>query len=101
VRQADEHSCRNIRSPGRRREDSIVAVYRERTTRSAALRSSSAKFLPGGINRNIVNFDPHPLFVTRGEGAYLFDEDGNRYLDCIGNYTSMVIGHTHPRSRRR
>jgi glutamate-1-semialdehyde 2,1-aminomutase len=82
--------------PGAAARERIVAAYRQRTPRSAALRSSAAKLLPGGINRNIVNLDPHPLFVMRGEGAHLFDEDGNRYLDCIGNYTSMVIGHTHP-----
>lgn len=74
----------------------IVARFRERTPRSAELHAAAATLLPGGINRNIVFFEPHPVFVVRGDGPYLFDEDDNRYLDCIGNYTSMAIGHSHP-----
>jgi glutamate-1-semialdehyde 2,1-aminomutase len=74
----------------------IVATFRQRTRRSAELHARSVKLLPGGVNRNIVFLEPYPVFVARAEGPYLFDEDGNRYLDCIGNYTSMAIGHSHP-----
>jgi glutamate-1-semialdehyde 2,1-aminomutase len=74
----------------------MIGRFRERTPRSAELHAQSLKLLPGGINRNIVYSDPHPIFVERGEGPYLYDVDGNRYLDCIGNYTSMALGHSHP-----
>ena len=77
-------------------KQSIVQAYRARTPRSIALHARALDVLPGGVNRNIVHYDPHPVFVQSGQGAYLFDEDGNRYLDCIGNYTSMAVGHAHP-----
>lgn len=76
--------------------DEIIAEYRRRTPRSEKQHREASRFLPGGVNRNIVHFEPHPLFVRQAEGAYVIDEDGNRYLDCIGNYTAMAIGHAHP-----
>ena len=38
-----------------------------------------------------------PLFIARGEGPYLFDIDGNRYLDYIGSWGPLILGHCHPR----
>ncbi|HEV2461466.1 MAG TPA: glutamate-1-semialdehyde 2,1-aminomutase, partial [Ktedonobacterales bacterium] len=38
-----------------------------------------------------------PLFIERGEGAYLFDADGNRYIDYVGSWGPLILGHAHPR----
>jgi glutamate-1-semialdehyde 2,1-aminomutase len=76
--------------------EEILRIFQGRTMRSRAAHSRASKHLPGGINRNITYFAPHPVFFERGEGAYVFDIDGNRYLDCLGNYTSMILGHSHP-----
>lgn len=74
----------------------ILDRYRSRTTRSARWAERAEKCIPGGVSRGIVHFKPHPIYIDHAKGAYLFDIDGNRYVDCIGNYTAMVIGHGHP-----
>lgn len=52
--------------------------------------------MPGGDTRTVISFSPHPLYVAEAQGCELVDVDGNRYLDLLGNYTSMVHGHAHP-----
>lgn len=56
--------------------------------------------IPGGVNspaRAFGGVGGEPLFFERGEGAYLFDLDGNRYIDYIGSWGPMILGHCHPR----
>ena len=38
-----------------------------------------------------------PIFVSRGEGPYLYDIDGNRYIDYVGSWGPLILGHAHPR----
>ncbi len=76
----------------RARQD-ILARYRARTGASRSAHERALRSLPAGVNRNIVHFAPYPLFVQAGRGAHLIDLDGQRYLDLIGNYTSMILGH--------
>jgi len=49
--------------------------------------------LPGGTTRVTVKRTPVPIYMERGDGAYMFDVDGNRYLDFLGNYTALIHGH--------
>jgi glutamate-1-semialdehyde 2,1-aminomutase len=51
--------------------------------------------VPGGVSRDQLYMDP-PLFAARGEGAYLVDVGGTRYIDFVNNYTSLIHGHCHP-----
>jgi glutamate-1-semialdehyde 2,1-aminomutase len=74
----------------------IVARYRARTGASQRAHERALKSLPAGINRNIVYQTPYPLFIQAGRGAHLIDLDSQRYLDLIGNYTSMILGHCPP-----
>ena len=74
----------------------VVERYVSRTPGSKRAHDKAAELLPAGVNRNIVHHGPHPLFVERAEGPYLFDPDGNRYLDLIANYTAMVLGNAVP-----
>jgi glutamate-1-semialdehyde 2,1-aminomutase len=56
--------------------------------------------IPGGVNSPARAFGAvggHPIFISKGEGEYLFDLDGNRYLDFIGSWGPMILGHCHPR----
>jgi len=58
------------------------------------------KVIPGGVNSPARAFGAvggEPIFIARGEGAYLFDIDGNRYVDYIGSWGPMILGHAHPR----
>ncbi|HKQ94079.1 MAG TPA: aspartate aminotransferase family protein [Aestuariivirgaceae bacterium] len=86
----------NMESRGEALGSHIAQAYAARTPKSAALATRAGRRIPGGVNRGIVHFQPHPVFFDRGEGPCLVDIDGNRYVDCIGNYTTMVIGHNHP-----
>lgn len=55
--------------------------------------------IPGGVNSPARAFGAvsgEPIFIARGEGPYLFDIDGNRYLDFIGSWGPMILGHAHP-----
>lgn len=75
---------------------SIVDTYRSRTPRSAAMHERAVRALPGGDTRAVVSHRPYPLTMARAEGPYLWDVDGNRYLDLLGNYTSLVHGNAYP-----
>jgi glutamate-1-semialdehyde 2,1-aminomutase len=74
----------------------LLAIYRSRTPKSAALWERGAKVLPGGDTRTGTFFPPYPVFMAEGKGAYLQDVDGNRYVDFLNNFTSLLHGHSHP-----
>ena len=66
--------------------------------RSAALFERSRKRIPGGVNSPVRAFKGvggTPVFMERGEGPYLFDVDGNRYIDYIGSWGPLILGHAH------
>ena len=68
-------------------------------TRSRHLQQRAEKFLPGGVDSPVRAFRAvggDPPFLTRAEGAWLFDEDGNRYLDLFGSWGPMILGHAFP-----
>ncbi|MDQ2835433.1 MAG: glutamate-1-semialdehyde 2,1-aminomutase [Acidobacteriota bacterium] len=69
------------------------------TSRSRQLQLRAEKYLPGGVDSPVRAFGAvggHPPFVTHAEGAYLFDADGNRYLDFFGSWGPMILGHAFP-----
>jgi glutamate-1-semialdehyde 2,1-aminomutase len=60
----------------------------------------ACRLIPGGVNSPARAFGAvggQPLFIARGEGPYLYDIDGNRYLDFIGSWGPLILGHAHPR----
>src|SRR5437660_8583988 len=60
----------------------------------------ACEVIPGGVNspaRAFGGVGGQPLFIARGEGAYLYDLDGNRYLDYVGSWGPLILGHAHPR----
>jgi glutamate-1-semialdehyde 2,1-aminomutase len=80
-------------APGLERE---IERYISRTPRSRALQREAEAVLPGGSSRGTAYFAPYPFFAEKGEGLYVHDVDGNRYLDFMLNATSLVLGHSHP-----
>ena len=75
----------------------IVEKYKAMTPKSQELFEESKKWLPGGGTRNITYFYPYPFYITKGEGCYLEDVDGNRYIDIQNNMTVLLHGHAHPK----
>jgi glutamate-1-semialdehyde 2,1-aminomutase len=72
-------------------------VYREKTPGSRALHEQAVAVMPGGTTRTTTYFDPYPLYVDRGEGCRIWDVDGSERIDMLGNYTAMILGHSHPK----
>lgn len=61
--------------------------------------AKAQKFIPGGVNSPVRAFKSvgrDPVFIDRGEGAHLWDIDGNRYLDFVGSWGPLIVGHAHP-----
>jgi glutamate-1-semialdehyde 2,1-aminomutase len=73
----------------------IEVQYQERTPRSAELARAAERLLPGGDTRAAAYFPPYPVTMVPGAGPFLWDADGNRYIDLIGNYTSLVHGNAY------
>jgi glutamate-1-semialdehyde 2,1-aminomutase len=73
----------------------------KRSAKSAKLFEHACKTIPGGVNSTAratwSGWDPYPLFVERGEGAYLYDVDGNAYIDYLLGLGPMILGHRPPK----
>jgi len=68
-------------------------------SRSESLFSQAQNHIPGGVNSPVRAFNGvggNPIFFKKGEGAYLFDEDNNRYIDYVNSWGPLVLGHGAP-----
>lgn len=68
-------------------------------TTSRALYERAQTLIPGGVNSPVRAFGSvggTPLFIDRALGSRLWDEDGHEYIDCIGSWGPMILGHAHP-----
>jgi glutamate-1-semialdehyde 2,1-aminomutase len=71
-----------------------------RDTASQELFARAQRVIPGGVNSPVRAFRSvggTPYFVARAEGAYVWDVDGNRYLDYVQSYGASILGHAHPK----
>ena len=68
--------------------------YAAANPRSRAADEDAARHLPGGNTRTILHFEPFPLTMVGGDGAELTDLDGHRYIDCVGEYSAALFGHS-------
>lgn len=69
-------------------------------SRSEELFARAREVIPGGVNSPVRAFRAvggQPIFIERGEGAYLYDVDGNRYIDYVGSWGPLILGHAHPK----
>ncbi len=72
---------------------------KRRTAASEDAFSEAKQYIPGGVNSPVRAFKSvglNPLFIERGEGARVWDIDGNNYLDYIGSWGPLIVGHAHP-----
>lgn len=66
--------------------------------KSAAAFELAKKFMPGGVNspvRSYGNVDCNPPFISCAKGSHIFDIDGNNYIDYVGSWGPMILGHAH------
>src|SRR6478672_6942436 len=69
------------------------------TSRNDTLFERAKKLIPGGVNSPVRAFKAvggTPRFVQRAQGAYFWDADNKRYIDYIGSWGPMILGHGHP-----
>ena len=75
---------------------SIEAEYVERTPASRAQWERGRSVMPAGVIKGAFFFPPHPLYMDRADGCYMWDLDGNRYVDFANHHSSTILGHNHP-----
>ncbi len=69
------------------------------TSRSQSLYTEAQRYMPGGVNSPVRAFRAvggEPLFIARGEGPYIYDVDGQRYIDYVLSWGPLILGHAHP-----
>ena len=70
------------------------------TVISARLFDEARRFIPGGVNSPVRAMKsvgmPHPLFIARGDGAHIWDADGNEFVDFVSSWGPMILGWGHP-----
>ncbi len=67
--------------------------------KSASLFAAAKRVIPGGVNSPVRAFKSvgcDPIFISRAEGSKIFDADGNAYIDYVGSWGPMILGHCHP-----
>jgi glutamate-1-semialdehyde 2,1-aminomutase len=67
--------------------------------KSASLFAAAKRVIPGGVNSPVRAFKSvgcDPIFISRAEGSKIFDADGNDYIDYVGSWGPMILGHCHP-----
>jgi glutamate-1-semialdehyde 2,1-aminomutase len=72
------------------------AIHRERTAASGRMYERAATVMPGGVPSAFQAGDPWPVYVERGEGARVWDVDGNEYVDFHNGFGVMCVGHANP-----
>ncbi|GBC69736.1 Glutamate-1-semialdehyde 2,1-aminomutase [archaeon HR01] len=55
-----------------------------------------SKIIPGGVNSNLRFYPPHPIYFRRAEGPYIWDIDGNKYIDCVISHSGVILGYQYP-----
>jgi glutamate-1-semialdehyde 2,1-aminomutase len=64
---------------------------------SKKLYQAASVFVTGGVQSSFRYVEPHPLYFSKAKGAYLWDVDGNRYVDCLVNMGACILGHGDPK----
>jgi hypothetical protein len=68
-------------------------------THSEELFRRAQEIIPGGVNSPVRAFRSvggKPVFIARGQGSHIFDVDGNEYIDYVGSWGPLLLGHRHP-----
>lgn len=71
--------------------------YCQLTNRSKTIFDEAQDLTPGGVKGNVGYFDPYPLTLSRGDGAWVTDVDGRKYVDYLLCYGPLMLGHGHPK----
>src|SRR5262245_39020456 len=70
------------------------------TSRSVQFFKDAQRYIPGGVNSPVRAFKSvgaDPLFIKKAAGCKIYDVDGNEFIDYVGSWGPMILGHCHPR----
>jgi glutamate-1-semialdehyde 2,1-aminomutase len=81
-----------VRPIRRDKMQEVLAYFETRCTRSKALTDEAKQFIPGGVQHNLAFNYPFPIAIEKAEGAYLWDADGNRYIDFLQAGGPTMLG---------
>ncbi|NQU71017.1 MAG: aminotransferase class III-fold pyridoxal phosphate-dependent enzyme, partial [Rhodospirillales bacterium] len=74
----------------------VTERYRAANPNSLERWENAHNVMPGGNTRTVLYYEPFPATMIKGEGAYLYDMDGHRYTDFLGEYSAGLYGHSNP-----
>jgi glutamate-1-semialdehyde 2,1-aminomutase len=74
-------------------KEAILQELRDRTPKSGAYWEQARDLVPGGLISGARKMEPYPVYVARSKGAYTWDIDGNRYIDCAMSFGVHILGH--------
>ena len=92
-RAADDRLLARAQAVGQAEMTRLLA----RTPKSSDLFQRATRTLPFGVVSSFQKMQPYPIYVTRGKGSHIWDQDGSEYLDFHCGFGAMVVGHAHPR----
>jgi len=78
------------------KEQAIMDTDSKPATRSRELFEEAQRYLPGGVSRNTIFRQPHPLYAESASGCHVTDVDGFQRVDFANNMASLIHGHAHP-----
>jgi glutamate-1-semialdehyde 2,1-aminomutase len=94
-----------VRQPMRRVRPEVMQQYldyfEQKCARSKALTGEAKRFIPGGVQHNLAFNHPFPIAIEKADGAYLWDVDGNRYIDFLQAGGPIVLGNNYEPVRRK
>ncbi len=73
-------------------QDEVLRYFSEKCPRSRAVYEEAKAYIPGGVQHNLAFNKPFPICVKKAEGAYLYDQDGNRYIDFLQAGGPTILG---------
>ena len=82
-------------------ENTILKYYEENCRQSRAVYEESREYIPGGVQHNLAFNKPFPMCMVKADGAYLYDKDGNRYIDFLQAGGPTILGNNYPAIRER
>ncbi|TWI57180.1 aspartate aminotransferase family protein [Halalkalibacter nanhaiisediminis] len=77
------------------RDKESLVTFLEKTNQSKRFLEKAEMIMPGGVTANIKYFAPYPIVLSKAQGAYVTDVDGNQYIDYLLSYGALMLGHGH------
>jgi glutamate-1-semialdehyde 2,1-aminomutase len=94
---AGRESSDRLLSRARQIGEEEMSKLLARTTGSSRLFDRAVRILPFGVASSFQKMQPYPIYLARGRGSHVWDQDGSEYLDFHCGFGAMLVGHAHPR----